>query len=95
MSQLNSHIEYDKDGYAIGFVGKDAVLYYRALALRSALGLLAHGIIPSRGLTKTPALKLASGITGKPYKRTEVEKARADLLLWANTMKAALPQVVK
>ena len=41
----------------------------QAVFLKSALKLSKSGIMPSRGLTKTKLLKLASHITGTKYKR--------------------------
>ena len=73
------------------FVGPDATNLFRAVTLRSALGLLKVGITPTRGLTTAKALKLATEYTGKKYKRTEIDKAREDIKVWCDTMKAALP----
>lgn len=75
----------------ITFAGKDAVQAYRAIVLRSALAMLDKGIIPTRGMTKRKALAMASGYTGKAYRNTEIEKARADLQVWIDAMKLALP----
>jgi hypothetical protein len=75
------------------FAGPDATALFRAATLRSALGLLKAGISPTRGVTMTKALKMASEITGKKYKRTEADKAREDLKVWCDTMKAALPVI--
>jgi hypothetical protein len=77
------------------FVGPDATALFRAATLRSALGLLKAGITPTRGLTMAKALKMATGITGKKYKRTEADKAREDIKVWCDTMAAALPVVHK
>lgn len=73
------------------FSGLDAVHLFRAAVLKSGLGLLSKGIRPTQGLSLTKALKMASGYTGKKYKRGEAERARADLQIWIDTMKAALP----
>lgn len=51
----------------------------QAIVLRGHIKLLALGMTHSSGLTLTKALKLASAITGQTYKRTQHEKARADL----------------
>jgi hypothetical protein len=77
------------------FAGPDATRLFAAATLRSALGLLAKGITPTRGLTITRALAMCQPYTGKQYKRTQIEQARADLLVWIETMKSALPVVHK
>lgn len=73
------------------FAGPDAVNLYRAAVIRSALGLLMKGIRPTRGATMTGTLKLVAGYTGKSYKRTEGERAVADMTLWIEAMKSAIP----
>lgn len=78
----------------IMFVGSDATALFRVTALRSALGLLAKGIQPTRGFTMRRALAAASAITGKQYRRTQIETAREDLKKWADEMAAALPREV-
>ena len=75
----------------MGFNGPDAVNLYRCATLWSAIRLLQVGIQPTRGFTMTKALKMASGYTGKAYKRSQSEQARADLKVWMDAMKAALP----
>jgi hypothetical protein len=75
----------------ISFNGRDAVELYRAVVLNSALGLLKAGVTPTRGLTKRRALAMVTRYTGQEYKRTEIERAQADLLVWIETMKSALP----
>jgi hypothetical protein len=91
MTNDENKIVYDKKGAARAFVGPDAVNYFRAAVLRSALGLLARGIKPNRMYTVKAALAAAGEYTGKTYKRSEIEQARADLAVWIATMKAALP----
>jgi hypothetical protein len=78
-----------------GFIGTDATNFFRAATLHSALGLLKAGITPTRGFTLTKGLKMVTQYTQKPYKRTEVDKARADLKLWIDAMRAALPVVTR
>lgn len=86
----DSHIKtFGKGG--VSFVGPDAVNLFRAATLRSALGLLAKGITPTRGLTRTRALAMCKEYTGQDYKRGEIERAQADLTTWIETMKSALP----
>jgi hypothetical protein len=86
-----SSITYNAKGDAVGFNGLDAVRLFQAAALASGIGLLQKGIKPGRGWTMKAALARASTITGKTYKRSEADKARADLSVWVQTMKAALP----
>lgn len=88
----DSYISYNQKGDATSFVGSDAVEVFRAAVLVSALGLLAKGIRPTRGLTLKKALTLATHYTGRSYKRTEVEQARRDINVWVQTMKSALPE---
>jgi hypothetical protein len=84
-----SYISHGRGGTT--FAGPDAVNYFRAATLRSGLGLLKVGIRPTRGLTVTRALKLVTEYTGKKYKRTEIDIARADLTVWIDAMRCALP----
>lgn len=82
------------NGKCTSFVGSDATNYARAEMLASSLSLYAAcGIRPTRGVTATMMLKMATGYTGKSYKRGEYLKAAADVKVWANEMKAALPTI--
>lgn len=87
----DSSITYNKDGSASTFAGRDAVEVYRAATLASALGLLSKGIKPTRGFTAKKAFELAKRYTGQTYKRGEFDRARADLKVWIETMKSAIP----
>lgn len=88
----DSHIEYNAKGDAVSFVGPDAVNMFRAATLASALKLYAATkMLPTRGVTASGMLKLASEYTGKKYKRGEYQKAADDVGQWVQTMKAALP----
>lgn len=89
-TMVENEIAYNAKGEAVSFVGPDAVNFYRAAALAMMLGLMAKGIGHSR-ITRTQALKMATEYTGKAYKRGQYLEAKADVLLWASTMKAALP----
>jgi len=91
---MDSSIIHIKGGSTM-FAGPDAVALFRATTIKAAIGLLAKGITPTRGMTMTKALALASGITGKKYKRTEHAKAIADVQIWCNEMAAALPKEVR
>lgn len=82
------------DGKCTTFVGDDAVNYVRAEVLASSLKLYATAkILPTRGVTASGMLKLATGYTKKLYKRGEYVKAAEDVQLWAREMKAALPKI--
>lgn len=87
---MESYIKTGAGGTA--FVGPDAMRLVRATTLRSALGLLSKGIQPTRGYTMRRALDAAEDVTGKKYRRTQVELARADLKIWCDEMAAALPR---
>lgn len=87
-----SHIGYNAKGEAVSFVGHDATQLYRAAATKAAIKMhKVCGMIPTRGVTITVLFKIASEFSGKKYKRGEHDKAIADLDVWIQTMKAALP----
>lgn len=75
------------------FAGHDAVKLFQAVALRNGLKLLKAGIKPSRGWTKAKALAACKQFTGKTYKWTQLDEAVADLNVWIETMKSAIPVV--
>lgn len=50
-------------------------------------------IIPTRGVTITKMLQMATGYTGRTYKRSEAVIAANDVKKWADEMKAAIPKV--
>jgi hypothetical protein len=77
------------------FAGPDAMALMRATSLHGAIGLLQQGISPTRGFTLSKALKMAGEITGKTYKRTQAQQARADLKIWCDEMNAALPHITE
>jgi hypothetical protein len=90
---MDSYIEA-RNGQCVSFVGGDATNYVRATILSTSLRLYAQsGIIPTRGVTATKMLKMATGYTGKTYKRGQYEQAATDVFKWASEMKAALPIV--
>ena len=88
----NSEIVAGEHG-TVAFVGPDATHLYRAMVLRSAMGLLKVGIAPTRGLSMKKALAMVTVFSGRSYKRTEVDQAVKDLTVWIETMKSALPVV--
>lgn len=79
------------------FTGPDSIALYRAVALRGALKLYAKtGMLVTRGMTVTKMLKAATAYTGKDYGRGNVNKAQAaaaDMTVWIETMRSALPVV--
>jgi hypothetical protein len=91
MKREKSYIKIGPGGTL--FAGPDAVELMAAAVLRSGLGLMAKGIRPTRGVTMTGLLSMVTKYTGKKYKRTQHEQARADLQVWIETMKAALPVI--
>jgi len=77
---------------ATSFIGPDATRLYAAAQLQGFLKLFAKtGIVPTRGINGTRLLALATGYTGKGYKRGQHMQAYEDMCLWVDTMKAALP----
>ena len=77
---------------AISYDGPEAVDLYRAKTLASALKMYARsGIIPTRGVTITVMLRMATGYTRKAYKRGDALKASEDVKVWADTLMAAMP----
>ena len=92
----DSHIQYDDNGQATAFVGPDAVAVFQAAALMTGIRLMSKGIRPHRSWTSMrKALEQATRYTGHVYKRTEHERACADLKIWIETMKSALPTEVR
>ncbi len=99
MSESNpSHVEIDAQGRATSFVGPDATKLAAAIILRSAIKLWAKsGIIPTRGVTISKMLSLASNYTGKTYRagKAGAAKAQSDLTIWIDAMQAAIPVQVQ
>ena len=76
------------------YSGADAVTFFAAKNLKICISLyMKTGIIPTRGVTISKMLKLAHRYTGKTYKNGVVgwSACVADLDVWCNTMRAALP----
>lgn len=86
-----SEIIHHKGGTTL--VGPDAVNLFRAATLKSALNLYARtGMLMTRGATPTRLLQMAKEYTGKTYKGADkYTAAAADVGVWIDTMKAALP----
>lgn len=88
----DSYIKIDKASNVQSFVGPDSVYLYSAIVIRTSIKLwMKAKIKPTRNMSITQILKRASTITGKNYKRTEQEKAIADLTVFIETLKSALP----
>lgn len=78
----------------ITYSGPDAVDYFRARTLKSAIQMYVKSggqIIPTRGVGITKMLAMASEYTGNKYKRTEAVRAIDELSVWIATMQSAIP----
>jgi hypothetical protein len=65
---------------------------YQATALRVSLELYKKtGMIPTRGVTITKMMQLATTFSKKPYKRGQIDVAIQDVKEWCEAMKAAMP----
>jgi uncharacterized metal-binding protein len=81
-------------GGSVSFVGEDATNLYRVTLLKTGLNLYKKsGIILTRGLTITRMMQMASDVTKKKYKRTQIDMAIQDLQEWCEAMKCAMPIV--
>lgn len=87
----DSSVTLHRDG-GITFSGPDATLLYTAITLRTSIRLFSNtGIKPTRGYTGPMMLGAATQVTGKAYKRGQYAQAVADLTVWIDNMKTALP----
>ena len=75
--------------------GRDAVLLFKSITLRSGLKLAQAWIKLNRWTTTTDLFQMATTYTGKQYKRGQYDQARADLTIWIDTMRSALPVTVE
>lgn len=90
----DSHIEVTP--YATVFQGADATRMYASHVLYVSLNMYARfKMLPTRGISATRMLELATTYTGKQYKRGQHAEAAVDVKLWRDTMIAALPIVHK
>ena len=81
-------------GGGMSFVGADATMLYRANLLKVSLELYQKtSMIPTRGMTITKMMAMATGITKKTYKRDQIDIAIQDVKEWCDAMKAAIPIV--
>jgi hypothetical protein len=85
-----SFIQHNAGGTS--FVGRDAVALYRATVIAQGLEMYAkHKMRLTRSASPTDLLVMASALTGKVYKRGQYLTAAADVRIWCNAMRAALP----
>jgi len=90
----DSHVVVNADGTPFIFVGPDAVDLFRVRVLRSSIAMHKRsGIIPTRGVTITKMLAMASQYTGRPYKRGQHDQALADLDRHLAAFTASMPIV--
>lgn len=88
-----SRIETGPSG-TVAFVGPDATNLVRAITVKHGLSLYAKcGMILTRGVTITKLLTIATGYTGRAYKRGQAEVAAADMDQWIETARQSLPVV--
>jgi len=86
-----SYIKHSAGGTT--FVGPDAVSYYAAMSVRSALKLWRDAKIKVNGsFTVRRYLDNATHYTKKPYTVRQVSQAIDDLHVWCNAMRSALPE---
>jgi hypothetical protein len=93
----DNFIETDKNGNAVSYVGPDAVDLYRVRMVRMSIKLHRDtGMIPTRGVTITRLLAMASQYTGKAYKgKTKHDAAIADLDAHIAAFTASMPIKVR
>lgn len=88
---MTNIIIHDREGGSTVFSGRQAIEVFRCTALASGLRMYdRHKMIPNRAYTPKRMLSTASAITGKGYKRGEYERAAADLMQHAETLKSKL-----
>lgn len=93
---MESYLGTNQKGEVVNHVGADAVRRFHAITVKHAIKMIGETggkLIPTRGYNMKRGLIDASKITGKTYKRTEWQKAIADLDIWINNMTAALPVI--
>lgn len=89
---MNSRIEYRNS--TTGFIGPDAVAFYRATVIAGGLRLYAKtGMQPNRAYTPSAMMRVAAEITGKKFKARDYLGAADALKEWAEAAKAALPKL--
>lgn len=87
-----SKILLDRNNQPASYIGPDATKFFSVRVLQGALKLWQQtGIIPTRRMTITKLLTLATAITNKPYRKTQTSLAIADLQLWLSVCLSSLP----
>jgi hypothetical protein len=89
----DSEITYHEGGGA-SYVGPDATLLFRAKVIKGGIQMWQKcKMIPTRGVTISKLLKMASELTGNKYKNTDADYTRAmeELDNWILTMQTAIP----
>lgn len=76
------------------FAGPDGVALFKAIGLRAMLKVVKDGAAAS-GLSGTKVLALCREYTGKKYRRGAYDVAVADMTVWIENMKSALPVEVR
>jgi hypothetical protein len=93
-----SYIEHHPHG-STSFVGPDAVAFFAATAIASAMRLyLRTGLRVNRAYTPKNMIAKAEEITGQKFTgtaRAKLEAAERALSTWAATMRAALPETTE
>lgn len=85
-----SHIETGPS--TTTFVGPDAIKLFQVSAVRAAIDLyLETGMQANRAYTPKAMREFAIKTTGKPYGPRQLAQASADLKLWIEAMKSAMP----
>jgi hypothetical protein len=83
-----------KNGQITTYYRPDARNLFRAKLLRNSIKMyLAVGITPTRGMTITKMLKLATEYTGQTYKRGAGPQALRDLETWLLARQSAMPVI--
>lgn len=78
------------------YAGPDAMSVVRATYLVSGLRLYAKSkMLLTRNATPTAMLAMATGFTGKKYKRGQYEQAADDVKVWSDLMKSGLQVEVR
>lgn len=76
----NNNSDYlERTNGGSSFTGGDQDIFRAALLAGSIKVYAKTGLLPTRGMSATKMLKLASQFTGKKYKRGEFENAQTDL----------------
>lgn len=70
------------------FTGKDDVALFSVITLKTAIGMYVRSkMIANRRLTPATMLAMAGEVTGKTYKRTQMQQALDDLTKYVDDAK--------